>query len=627
MPSDHRLRAVLAEADMAMMQQSQFLGQSAHAIASTSRISLPSYHSVIAAPPQANGANNTNPFPSHLLNTVGAPASVPEVSTDPSSEQQSVYDALSLFTGPHNQTVPSYGADNYAWTDSAMLKFDFNLLSALELGQDELRVTEPFETDHEHLFHHPSRMTTGSTSLGSDANAHQIRSASTSYLGTPTHSASSPSTSLPLDEHMPHYFTVYFDRFWQLFPIVNRQRLTAQVQANEHRRPGPIAQLVLSIAALVETSDYLENSPHDGDPMNTRVGPVLSYARTTVFSPLREEDVQLDQVIAVMNLFVAEDILGNRRAGWYRLQEAITLAQVLQLDQIPQHARALDGSDQAAIEGLKTFYILFICERATSMLQRLPTIVHRPLRLPDNAYQLTQQRLSALPPSLFSGFPMPHLRLFSLINSQVLSCWHGTCSVAPNGCTAWSVDKALALQRDLANEFTSALNMYRSALNAVPSTNGIQNVNLVVTTAWLPAVRMLTFAKLWNRSRFWNICQAHGLVHRDSGPELSPAYPFKILRELVDLFDHFKSSDTDAALDWGAKLYDMAMTGIRIVSQEQLVITPKSTSPNSVNESIRSPLKQQLMPILFKILGLLTMYKHAQDKLLPNLVKALATIS
>lgn len=301
----------------------------------------------------------------------------------------------------------------------------------------------------------------------------------------PGHQNEANDPLLPSDSQLSESINVYFERFSPMFPIIQRERLSTALRQGQHRLPNTSFRfLILSMLALVETSGRLEDlSRQDELPPDNNAGPLLLAVRR-----VKHDGLDLDHITAVINIFVAEDMLSDRKAAWYRLQEAITLAQLLELDRRDTY----DGQhrDEEAVQGMKVYFILFICERATVMLQRLPSRLHQSLRLPDHAYQLAQPWMSTLPAhASFQDFPLPHLRLFSLIDSQVLSCWHGSCSAAGRSCNAWTVESAMRLQRDLTNESESALITYRASLGShapsVGTNANMQNVNLVVTVAWL----------------------------------------------------------------------------------------------------------------------------------------------
>lgn len=123
----------------------------------------------------------------------------------------------------------------------------------------------------------------------------------------------------------------------------------------------------------------------------------------------------------------------------------------------------------------------FITERGMAMLQRQPDNIFRPLRLPDDAYRSTNRIRQSLPSHVLQGFPVAHLRIFSLAKEEHLQCWRGKCA---NDCTIWNVDIAQTIQKELVKEYHRAITEWENRGSSHIKADPIQFANLIFTVGW-----------------------------------------------------------------------------------------------------------------------------------------------
>jgi hypothetical protein len=87
-----------------------------------------------------------------------------------------------------------------------------------------------------------------------------------------------------------------------------------------------------------------------------------------------------------------------------------------------------------------------------------------------------------LPPDALDRFPVEQVRLFRLVDSRALACWHKPCSLSRGYCSKWTLEEAIAIWNELYAELVTATECRPSAED---SDRHVFNVNLVFTVAWL----------------------------------------------------------------------------------------------------------------------------------------------
>lgn len=105
----------------------------------------------------------------------------------------------------------------------------------------------------------------------------------------------------------------------------------------------------------------------------------------------------------------------------------------------------------------------------------------------------------------------------------------------------------------------------------------------------------------------------HGLVQYDGGPFLRYSEVGDILSSVLDFCDTLTQDHFDLGLDWAEKMYDMAGTAITAIRWEKAYSSGDS-------------LKTALIPLVYQVLGLFLKHDKTQRRLLPQLIKSLATV-
>ena len=271
---------------------------------------------------------------------------------------------------------------------------------------------------------------------------------------------------------------LYFQCYHPMCPILNQETVTEAFARNEHETSPSFRLTVMCIAAIVETSERLQRrAANDTEAKSVAPGTYLTAATKLAVLPSSAGAMSVNRAAVSLLLFLAWDMLGEREAAWLRLQEAITLVQLLRLDSLQTYLNDLAIAEAA----IRLYWMLVICERATTMLLHFPAYLRRPLRLPDDAWSETQTVVNHLPNNALHDFPTEHVRIFSLVTSQLLQCWQGICCSYGQRCTVLTVDAVSQLQRHLL-DVEARLSDQGNGNNAAASK--LQHANLVVTIAW-----------------------------------------------------------------------------------------------------------------------------------------------
>ncbi|KAE8449311.1 hypothetical protein EG329_008212 [Mollisiaceae sp. DMI_Dod_QoI] len=202
----------------------------------------------------------------------------------------------------------------------------------------------------------------------------------------------------------------------------------------------------------------------------------------------------LATVQASFFLFAALFCLGKDNSAWFYIRESMTMLQLLRLH---EESTYTDSSDlQYSTYCRRTFWLLFITERAYA-LQR-----HRPL---------TSQRTINLPTvdlgpeaSILSGF-LDLVSLFQNFDDTFLSLWN------LSGTDSSTSTQSLVQLQDI----------LKFAIPNVSKRTDIQQADLLVSRQWL-------------KTMVWQLCVSTGLLSSVSTDEsMSFHYPVTIARDVV----------------------------------------------------------------------------------------------
>lgn len=195
-------------------------------------------------------------------------------------------------------------------------------------------------------------------------------------------------------------------------------------------------------------------------------------------------------------LFSAFFCLGNDNSAWFYLREAITLLQLLRLDEESTYSSSLSDDAVLSVYSRRMFWVLFITERAYA-LQR-----HR---------ALTLRKSIELPPvdsgperHILPGF-LDLISLFQHFDNDFFAIWNQSSMTH-----ATSAEFLVRLQNVLAYSLPSTAGSTESQL-----------ADLLVSREWL-------------KTMVWQLCVSRTLLSSSSNEEsMSFRYPVKIARDVV----------------------------------------------------------------------------------------------
>lgn len=128
----------------------------------------------------------------------------------------------------------------------------------------------------------------------------------------------------------------YYDRLYPMAPILSRARLEHHINGPSALRSPSLAPLLWSMCLLIELIDY---SPDPTSDDTARCANLASTRMRREFptipaaSPLTCDHAEAPDVYTCMasfHVFVAWTLIGRRQSAWLRLQEAISVLQILQ---------------------------------------------------------------------------------------------------------------------------------------------------------------------------------------------------------------------------------------------------------------------------------------------------------
>ncbi|KAK4046171.1 hypothetical protein OIV83_006280 [Microbotryomycetes sp. JL201] len=331
---------------------------------------------------------------------------------------------------------------------------------------------------------------------------------------------------------------VFFARLHLILPMIPRSYIQAGLDTDRHLTDPPFAALVLAIASFalvgpVSVADRRKATE------NQELATALQHECLRVKGMSLSFEPTLDTIWTLFFLFGSAFNLEQHQEAWWRLREALTLAETLELHR--QEAYDQLSMDERS-RRIRTLWVLMVTERAYAM-QKNHSIVF-------NRASGVDWALSDIPwLSAYSGemTPMLGLRclahLYSFINEDIVSCWNGKC--LEGVCETMDAPKVVTLQRGLdgwAKGISETLMMQLTEPN---------RADLLVSQQWL-------------RNRIWQLTVSHCLADQDSPElELRLSYSLLIARETVRVCRSFTQDALEAnGVGVAHKLHDIVLSVI-----------------------------------------------------------------
>ena len=254
------------------------------------------------------------------------------------------------------------------------------------------------------------------------------------------------------------------------------------------------------------------------------------------------ENPSLDSLQTSFFLFAVFFCLGKDNSAWFYLRESITMLQLLNLHEDTTYATMADS--QYAIYCRRTFWLLFITERAYA-LQR-----HRPLTLMPSICLPTFDLAEA---TILPGF-LDLVTLFQKFDNKFISFWNRP-SLSP-----LSVQPVVQLQQFL-----------KDAIPKVSERTEIQQADLLISRQWLKTI-------------VWQLCVSRRLLSSNTTVEaMSFHFPVVIAREVILIlrllpFQAFQTHGVgimEKIFDIGCSLADVLLAHPNVLQASTFEIGPK----------------------------------------------------
>ncbi|KAH8585495.1 hypothetical protein B0O99DRAFT_530662 [Bisporella sp. PMI_857] len=301
------------------------------------------------------------------------------------------------------------------------------------------------------------------------------------------------------DELVKECMGAFFTHKFPIMPILDQKQIYASLP---HLGESPEQYaLITSICALITLQpEILGSEPTFDHPDNfSRPTPEFLIqetvrARQFFFSYI--DSLTLATIQTSFFLFAAFFCLGKDNSAWFYIREAMTVLQLLRLHEESTYEAIADPL--CATFNRRTFWLLFITERAYA-LQR-----HRPLTL---------QRTISLPPiapgpeeKILSGF-IDLVSLFQNFDDDFISLWNP--STNPS-------EKVTSLQ-----PLIQLQNILKCSIPNVAERTEIQQADLLVSRQWL-------------KTMVWQLSLSKRLLSSKPPTEsMSFHYPITIARDVV----------------------------------------------------------------------------------------------
>ncbi|KAF2229894.1 hypothetical protein EV356DRAFT_365587 [Viridothelium virens] len=309
-----------------------------------------------------------------------------------------------------------------------------------------------------------------------------------------------PGVRLPTESFIP-YVRLFFEHMYPIMPVLDREYYIESGILSSHSAL-PAEQYLLLCALSAMTIVQLEAAPQvplvNGNPGNSEAAAEV-FAKECLRERRNVEYVENPTELTVMTSFFLFCYYGNlekSEKAWYYLQEALSFAQVIELD---------NEAKVAALETVQSqwrrrlFWLLFVTEKAYAIQRRRRTRLQPSIRLP-----------LVYPPEeahLVSGF-VSLVTLFSTVTDDFLNVWLGT-----RRASICSSDWLTETQRKI--DATAGV----TARGDISET---QQLDIDISRQWLHVLA-------------WQMGVSNGLVWRPQDPEMSLEYPINLAKEVVSI--------------------------------------------------------------------------------------------
>ena len=289
----------------------------------------------------------------------------------------------------------------------------------------------------------------------------------------------------------------FFARKFPIMPILDRDRIYASL-ANLHELPEQYG-LIMALCSLVILQPEILGSPGPSETStDIRELPsselfIAETRRSRQFCDYIENPT-LATVHTSFFLFAALFSLGRDNSAWFHIREAMTVLQLQRFHEEDTYTSIADS--QHATYCRRTFWLLFITERAYALQRHRPLTLQRTIDLPT---------VNPGPEAtILSGF-LDLVSLFQNFDDTFISLWNLSPSKSPT-----SLQSLVHIQ-----------DILKFSLPDISDRTEIQQADLLVSRQWL-------------KTMVWQLCVTKGLLSSSTTIEsMSFQYPVTIARDVV----------------------------------------------------------------------------------------------
>ena len=304
-----------------------------------------------------------------------------------------------------------------------------------------------------------------------------------------------PSPLIPIDI-IKSCVSAFFALKYPIMPILDRNETYAML-SHLHDSPENYGLITALCAVVILQPEALE-PPVDGFPLDLANAPssqmlIQETLRARQYSNYIEEPT-LVSIHTSFFLFAALFCVNKDQSAWFYLREAATLLQVQHLHEEATYAKMLD--DIYATRCRRTFWLLFITERAYALQRNRPLTLKCTINLPT---------VDPGPEAIILHGFLDLVSLFQYFDDTFISLWNHS-----------STHSAIPPHR-----FIHLQDVLSFALPDISQRTEIQQADLLVTRQWL-------------KTMVWQLCVARSFLSSATTHEcMSFDYPIAISRDIA----------------------------------------------------------------------------------------------
>ncbi|WWC98224.1 hypothetical protein V866_005115 [Kwoniella sp. B9012] len=340
----------------------------------------------------------------------------------------------------------------------------------------------------------------------------------------------SPILTLTLETLVKPQLEIFFERVYPMIPIFSRSYIMGRLLDVESHQNRTFVALILSMVSLSLIHplkpEEIPHRPTRAKQSKTLMDEVIRLRSKWDWA----SQASVEGATTSFMLFGTMFELGHAEGSRLRLKEAIGIGELLRLDEVRTYTSV---EPDEARRRMRLYWVLGITERAYA-LQRCGSITfHGSLHTPA---------FKSLDPSQdLASRTLLHLaKLFSFVDSDIVSCWNGKCD--PTICKTLTKERVQSILRLLNG---TPAQVFGSEI-AFTGLSEVQQADLLITWQWL-------------RNRVWRLAAGHGLTGDELGEELGVGYVVDVASTTVLICRRLSSNALEAhGCGFVEKLYDIA---------------------------------------------------------------------